>query len=156
NSVYAFAADLASVSAPLWQVNFGPSVPFNLNDLQPEAGILGTPVIDTTTGTLYVVALTLENGNSVYRLHALDITSGAEKFNGPVLIQAAVPGTAPDSSNGVVTFKPSNELQRPALLLAAGSIYIGFGTSIPQPTTPVNLYHGWLLSYDASTLQQKF
>ena len=85
NSVYAFSADYALASAPLWQVNLGPSVPFSVPEISPEVGILGTPVIDPGTGTMYVVALTLQNQSWVYSLHALDITTGAEKFNGPVV-----------------------------------------------------------------------
>lgn len=153
NSVYAFAADQASASAPLWQVNLGPSAPFNTPAI-PEDGILSTPVIDPTTGTLYAVALTLENGSSVYRLHALDITSGAEKFNGPVVIQASVAGIGNGSQNGVVTFSAANHWQRSALLLGAGSVVIAFGTNSSQELQ--NVYHGWVLGYDAKTLQRKF
>jgi hypothetical protein len=153
NSVYAFAADGAAASAPLWQVNLGPSAPFSFPELQPECGILSTPVIDAASQTLYVVALTLEGGNSIFRLHALDTASGAEKFNGPIVVQASVRGNGFDSQNGVVTFSPSNQLQRPALLLFANSVFIGFGTASPQE--PVRQYHGWMLAYDAKTLQQK-
>src|SRR5579863_6916712 len=132
NSVYAFAADGAAASTPLWQVNLGPSAPFAFPELQPECGILSTPVIDAASGTLYVVALTLESGNRIFRLHALDAASGAEKFNGPVAIQASVRGNGFDSQNGTVTFSPANQLQRPALLLFANSVFLGFGTASPQ------------------------
>ncbi len=152
NSVYAFTANFPSASAPVWHVNLGPSVPFNLVDLRPEVGILSTPVIDKSTGTMYVVALTLENGTSAYWLHALDITNGAEKFNGPVVIQASVPGSAPDGQNGIITFNTANQLQRPALLLFGGMVHIAFGTASPDLSQP---YHGWLLSYDARTLGQR-
>ncbi len=154
NSVYAFAADGFFAAAPLWHVNLGPTVPFGYPELQPECGILSTPVIDAASKTLYVVALTLEGGNSVYRLHALDMTSGAEKFGGPVLIQAAVKGTGYDNQNGIVTFSAANQLQRPALLLFAGLVFASFGTASPQELE--NTYHGWLLGYNATTLQQKF
>ena len=153
NSVYAYAADGAAASAPLWQVNFGPPVPFNFPELQPECGILSTPVIDVASQTLYAVALTLEGGNSIYRLHALDITSSAEKFGGPVVLQATARGNGFDNHNGVVTFSAANQLQRPALLLFANSVFIAFGTA--SPDEPIALYHGWLLAYDAKTLQQK-
>ena len=95
--------------APLWHVSFinPPSVTTvdSINDAQcgdlvPQIGISGTPVIDTTTGTLYVVANTKENGVFFQRLHALDITTGNEKFGGPVAIQATVPGRATEVPAG--------------------------------------------------------
>jgi hypothetical protein len=153
NTVYAFAADDPAASTPLWQVNLGPPAPFNFPELRPECGILSTPVIDVASGTLYVVALTLESGNNIFRLHALDTANGAEKFNGPVVIQASVRGNGFDSQSGMVAFSPPNQLQRPALLLFANSVFIGFGTASPQE--PVHQYHGWLLAYDAKTLNQK-
>jgi len=102
DTVYAFDADGASTN-PLWQHSFldpGSGVttvtdddfPQAYEDIAPEIGITGTPVIDASSGTLYVVAKTKENGNFFQRLHALDIVSGAEKFGGPVTIQASVPG----------------------------------------------------------------
>jgi hypothetical protein len=78
-----------------------------------------------------------------FRLHALDITSGAEKFGGPVTIQASVPGTNSDSVNGVVSLTTSC-LQRAALLVANGTVFIGFGAC----------HSGWLLSYNEQTLSQ--
>ena len=116
DSVYAFDADASG--PPLWHVSF--IDPTNgittlsttdvgrCTDLKPEIGITGTPVIDPTTGTLYLVARTKEqNGTTfVQRLHALDITTGAEKFGGPVLIQASVPGAGYDSVGGLITFNP--------------------------------------------------
>jgi len=154
NTVYAFDVGGATASAPLWQKNLGPSAPFDYPELGPECGVLSTPVIDPTSSTLYVVALTLENGISIYRLHALDLATGAEKFNGPVVIQATVKGTGFDSLNGVVTFSAANELQRPALLLFANTVFIGFGTA--SPAEPVRKYHGWMLGYDAAKLTLKF
>ena len=106
NTVYAFDADGLS-SSPLWQVSFLKSgvttVPSSDTgeccDIPTEIGITGTPVIDQTTGTLYVVAKTKENGNKyVQRLHALDITNGAEKFGGPVVLAGSVAGTGDGAS----------------------------------------------------------
>src|ERR1700689_4282774 len=101
DSLYAFDADNGT---QLWHVSFlingattlSPSDVGNTQDINPEIGITGTPTIDPTSKTLYVVVNTKESGNLIYRLHAIDITTGAEKFNGPVLINASVPGTAPD------------------------------------------------------------
>ncbi len=159
DSVYAFDADGRS-SAPLWKVSFiNPaagitSVPNNDTgeccDITPEIGITGTPVIDPATGTLYVVAKTKEPTNKyVQRLHALDLATGAEKFGGPVVIQASVPGTGTGSLNGTLTFNSLRENQRTALLLRNGVVYFGFGSH-----GDVQPYHGWLLGYDATTLQQ--
>src|SRR6185312_1857116 len=128
NSVYAFDAD--TPAAPLWTVNLGPSIPsstFDIPDLpymdiRPEIGILGTPVIDPSTGTLYVVAGTLASfgDKSVpqYSLHALDVTNGAERFGAPVAIAGAVTGIGDASVSGVVQFDPAQHIQRPGLALA--------------------------------------
>ncbi len=147
NSVYAFDADDPAQSASLWHVNFGAGTAGVLDALEPELGISSTPVIDTTSGTLYVVAQT---AIPTYQLHALDIATGDEKFNGPVTIQGSVPGIGGGSSNGVLTFDPALHFQRPGLLLENGKVYIGFGShgNDQQP------FHGWLFGYDAATLQQ--
>ncbi len=150
NQVYAFDAD--AQNSPLWQAYLGPSVPgtdFNVADLT-EIGVLGTPVIDDTTNTLYVVAFTKESGNHIYRLHALDITTGAEKFGGPTLIAATVAGNSHfDSQNGQIVFNASDHLQRPGLALVNGVVYIGFGSH-----DDIGIWHGWLMGYSASTMQQ--
>ena len=148
NTMYAFDADDPTASSPLWQVNFGPSVPKPNGYLTPEVGILSTPVIDRASSTIYAVSQTLESGNDVYRLHALDITTGNEKFGGPVVITGSVPGTGYDNVGGVVTFNAAKHLQRPALLEAFGNIYIAFGEANGDP------YHGWIMAYGAATLQQ--
>jgi hypothetical protein len=118
-------------------------------DIRPEIGITGTPVIDASTRTLYVVAKTKEAGSYFQRLHALDIATGAEKFGGPVELQARVQGDGQGSSGGWVEFDPLTENQRPALLLNNGIVYIGFGGHGDHPP-----YHGWVLGYDAATLAQ--
>jgi hypothetical protein len=156
DSVYAFDADGLS-AAPLWQKSFLTSgvttVPASDTgeccDIAPEIGITGTPVIDSASGTLYVVAKTKEGTAYRQRLHALDIATGAEKFSGPMLIQASAPGSGQGSSGGAVPFDALHENQRPALLLNNGVVYIAFGSH-----GDIQPYHGWVLGYNATTLQQ--
>ena len=110
-----------------------------------EVGIVSTPVIDPATGTLYLVAETYENGNVVHRLHALDVTTGLEKLGGPTTIAASY------TLNGSTTiFADLYQLNRPGLLLANGHIYIGFGSNCCNEYS-----QGWILSYNAATLQQE-
>ena len=161
DSVYAFDADSnAGVNAsPLWHVSFiNPAAGIttvsapndeHCTDINPEVGITGTPVIDLSTGTLYVVVNTKENGAFFQRLHALDITSGAEKFGGPVVIQATVPGTGAGQAGGQVSFDPLRNGQRPGLLLVNGLIYITWASHCD-----LGPYHGWMMAYDAHSLQQ--
>jgi hypothetical protein len=163
DSVYAFDAD-GSRSTPLWKVSFiNPSAgvttvpPADTGedlDISPEIGITGSPVIDPSTKTLYVVAKTktTANGNKVtyeHRLHALDLGTGAEKIGGPVLIQASVTGTGAGATGSQVPFISLRENQRPALMLSNGVVYIAFAGHGDQPP-----YHGWVLGYAAGTLQQ--
>ncbi len=159
DSVYAFDADspVGTDANPLWHASFTnpPSVTAvnssvtECGDLVPEIGISGTPVIDTSTGTLYVVANTDENGVYFQRLHALDITTGAEKFGGPVAIEATVPGTGDGSSNGQISFDPLKQNQRPGLLLRDGVVYIASASHCD-----LGPYHAWVFGYNASNLQQ--
>jgi hypothetical protein len=119
-----------------------------------EYGITGTPVINytnATTGTLYVVSTTYEGSYPVQRLHALDITSGAEQFNGPVTISASVAGTGTGSVNGTVSFDPKWDNQRPGLLLLNGTVYMGWGSHCDSGP-----WHGWVMGYNATTLKQTF
>ena len=122
-------------------------------DIPNEIGITGTPVIDPASGTLYVVAKTKEvvgsTTNYVQRLHALDITTGAEKFGGPVVIQASVPGKGTGSKGGKLPFNALRENQRTGLLLTNGVVYFGFSSH-----GDVEPFHGWVLGYNATTLQQ--
>jgi hypothetical protein len=157
DSVYAFDADSSS-AMPLWRVNFlNPDVGIstltpadvNASDIVPEIGITSTPVIDVATSTIYVVAATKENGAFYHRLHALDLASGAEKFGGPQPIQAAYPGLAQESSDGVLAFDSRFHLQRAALLLDRGRLYVAFASY-----GDFGAYHGWVIAYDATTLKQ--
>ncbi len=146
DSVYAFDAD-GTVTTPLWKTNFLStgtttvlSSELGCGLISPNIGITGTPVIDPRTNTLYVVAATRKSGSDSLKLHALDITTGKDKFGGPVTISANVSG---------VSFAASHQLQRPGLLLVNGTLYISFGSHCDIPT-----YHGWLLAYSAATLTQ--
>ncbi|MGA8035443.1 MAG: chitobiase/beta-hexosaminidase C-terminal domain-containing protein [Candidatus Acidiferrales bacterium] len=153
DSLYAFDADAGGPA--LWQVSFlingattlSTSDVGNTQDINPEIGITGTPVIDSTTNTLYVVVNTKENGAYIYRLHAIDITTGSEKFNGPVVLNASVPGTSPDSKSGSLAFNVQWENQRPGLLLLNGYVYSAYSSHGDNGP-----WHGWILSYNASTL----
>ncbi len=124
DSVYAFDgnSNTGNNVNPLWHVSFinpgqgittVPSSDLGTSAIYPQIGITGTPVIDPTNGTLYVVAATKENGVYYQRLHALDVTSGAEKFGGPVVISAKVKGTGSGSSGGYIAFDPFRSNQRP-------------------------------------------
>ena len=162
DSVYAFDADGRSAT-PLWKDSFiDPANGITTKpagdtgeccDIAPEIGITGTPVIDKNTNTLYVVVATKEvvGGSTSYKLklHALDLSTGAEKFGGPVVITASTPGTGLGNVNGQIVFDALRENQRPALLLLNGIVYIGFSSH-----GDFEAYHGWILGYNASTLQQ--
>ncbi|HZQ71164.1 MAG TPA: hypothetical protein VFA68_21745 [Terriglobales bacterium] len=158
DSVYAFDADTntGSNASPLWQVSFiNPSngittvssSDVSCSDLVPEIGITSTPVIDLSSGTMYVVAKTKERGKFFQRLHALDIGSGAEKFGGPITLTGAVRGNGDGSVNGVVHYNSLRQHQRAALLLQNGNLYISSAAHCD-----VGPYHGWILVYNASTL----
>jgi hypothetical protein len=164
DSVYAFDADSngGANANPLWQITLldsahgagagattVPNGDVSSGDITPEIGITSTPVIDPNSGTIYVVGKTLESGNFVQRLHALDITTGLEKLGGPITLQASVPGTGNGSSGGVLAFDPKWENQRASLLLQNGIVYLGFGAHGDNGP-----WHGWILAYNAQTLQQ--
>ncbi len=149
DSVYAFDAD---TGAQYWRVSLGVPVPSSVigtPNIQVEVGIISTPVIDPVSGTIYVVAKTYESNVQIFRLHALDLTTGAEKFGGPVQISASVKGSGVMSSGGNVPFVASQENQRAALTLVNGVVYLAFASH--EDHDP---YHGWLLGYQANNLQQ--
>jgi uncharacterized protein (TIGR03437 family) len=153
NSVYAIDADTPQSTVALWQVNLGPSVPsslLNFTDILPETGILSTPVIDLTKQVMYVVSDTLENGGPIFRIHALSLADGREKLSGPAVITATVQGNGAGSYFGSVTFDPLLQLQRPALALANGMVYVCFGSHGDG-----GYYHGWIFGYDSSNLQSR-
>jgi hypothetical protein len=144
DSVYAFDANNYGTGAPLWQVSLLKSgeTPITGGTVLPFQGVTSTPVIDPATNTIYVVsAQKSSTSGSNFRLNALDITTGAQKFGGPVTIHASVPGTNSSAVNGIVSL-PGSCVQRAALLLANGNVYLGFGSC----------HSGWLLAYNAHTL----
>ncbi len=150
DTVYAFDADVGG--APLWSVNlaslFNTSAPiwadFAIppNDPAGHLGVLSTPVIDPTTNIMYVVACTLENSTMAYRLHAIDITTGAEPYGPGVLITG--------SYSGIMLGTPYL-VQRTSLVLAGDQVVFGFGAM--QVEHPLN-YVGWVMAYDKRMLQQ--
>jgi hypothetical protein len=157
NTVYAFDAD--TPGNPLWQENFnGAGVPTvntqvgqgctgGYRDFIGNIGIVGTPVIDAASRTMYFVTRTVESANTVQRLHAIDITSGMDRPNSPQVIQASMPGTGDGGT--IVSFNSTTQNQRPALALSQGIVYIGWASFCDSPP-----YHGWLLAYDENTLAQ--
>ena len=160
DSVYAFDADAAG--PPLWQTSFidpangitpvpSSDLGGSCTDLVPMIGITATPVIDSGTGTLYVVSkVKLGPGSYQQQLHALDITTGLERLHSPVTITASVPGTGDGSVNGVISFDPLLQHDRPALTLANGVVYLSFASHCD--ITP---YSGWILGYNETTLAQE-
>jgi len=141
NSVYAFDANDATATAPFWHVNFGTpaslhDADFGCLDINGNMGIIGTPVIDAEKNILYVVALTKAGGKFVQRLHALDLTTGADLPHSPAVIEA--PG-----------FDPLLQNQRPALFLSGGNVFVGYASHCDKQP-----YHGYLLGYDAVSLNQ--
>ncbi|MEJ0030336.1 MAG: discoidin domain-containing protein [Bacteroidota bacterium] len=165
NSVYAYDADSGEATAPYWQINLTPpnSRPFKNTDMvgacdgyyrdySNNIGIVGTPVIDTLTRTMYLVSRSYNNSNQTYHqyLHAIDITNGTQRPGSPVEIAAQVNGSGDGSENGIVKFNPLKQNQRSALLLLNGVVYIAWASYCTWPP-----YHGWLLGYDKTTLQQK-
>lgn len=145
NNVYAFDADSPGAPSPLWTVNLGASVA--VSGWTTNLGILSTPLIVRSSGAIYIVAPTFENGSRVYRLHALDIVTGAEKFGGPVIIAGSVAGTAGDAVNGIITFDANSHVQRTGLALAGNNVVLAFSADRDHPP-----YHGWVFSYNVATL----
>jgi hypothetical protein len=171
DSLYAFDAD-ASPCVTYWKANLLDTLHGGTNgetpiiwndvgncygDIYPEVGVTGTPVIDPATATIYLVSSSevgTAGGNCSYnagtfyrRLHALDLTTGSEKFNGPVAIAASVPGVGDGSVGGMVSLDLQKHHQRSGLALAGGTVYVSWAAH--EDAGP---YHGWLLGYAASDL----
>jgi hypothetical protein len=148
DSIYAFDADSPSCRV-LWQVSFlvngATTSQQSCGDTGPY-GITPTPVIDTTSQTMYALVATTENGTFVQRLHALSLSTGADTMT-PMLIQATVTGNP--QTAGTDTFSAAIERPRPGMTLSNGSVYLGWGSFCDN-----NPWHGWFMRYDAATLTQ--
>ena len=143
---YAFDADDPAQSEPLWTRRLlPPNTTFEFS--------VGSPTIDVSTNTIYLTVKSILNGAHQFHLHALDIRSGANKPNSPVLINISVPGNGKGSVNGVMRMLPLSQKQRPGLLLANGNVYLAFGGSVDE-YDPNAVWNGWVVSYNAATLQQ--
>lgn len=155
DSVYAFDANSGYL---FWHVSLlksgeTTSDPRNCGQVTPEIGITATPVIDLSAGahgTIYLVAMSKDaSGNYYPRLHALDLTTGAEEFGGPQTVQATYPGSGANSQNGQVVFDPRQVKDRAGLLLVNGVVYTSWGSHCD-----INPYTGWIIGYDRLSLKQ--
>ena len=154
DSVYAFDADSGT---QLWKVSLlgsgeTTSDARGCDQVVPEIGITATPVIDRTAGPngiIYVVAMSKSGSTYFQRLHALDVTTGAEVLGGPKNIQATFPGTGDNSSNGNVVFDPAQYKERTALLLLNGVLYTTWASHCD-----IRPYTGWIMGYNQTTLAQ--
>lgn len=169
DSLFAFDADAnANPCIPLWSVslidtnhggNVGgtdvgeTSVPSGTSgnlvgtgegDVAPETGVTGTPVIDSSSGTLYVVSKSVNAAHTMFyqRLHAINLTTGAEKSGSPVEITKSI--TFPGSGDGgsTVAFNEQEENQRASLALVNGTVYISWGSHEDD-----NPFYGWIVGY---------
>ena len=163
DSLYAFDAD-ASPCTMLWHANLidgthggtqgERSVPNSLvglgyDDIQPEIGVTGTPVIDLTNNVLYVVSKSVDTAgvNFYQRIHEIDLFTGNEKLaGGPAVISGSFP-----SNSGTVDFSPKQQNQRAGLALVNGVIYVAWGSH--EDADP---WYGWVMGFDASTLSHLY
>ncbi|HEY0529314.1 MAG TPA: hypothetical protein VGD02_10835 [Gemmatimonadaceae bacterium] len=160
NTVYAFDGDTGAL---FWQKNFtapGMRPPKNTDmtgacngtytDFSGNIGIVGTPVIDAATRTMFFVARSTSGTSFVQHLHAVNVVDGSEVAGAPTQITATSPGNGDGSVNGVITFNAQRQNQRQGLTLVNGTVYVTFSSHCDWGP-----YHGWILGYDASTLQQR-
>jgi hypothetical protein len=163
NTVYAFDAD-ASPCVTHWSKNLVPAgetwptaIDMGGDDVQPDMGVLGTPVIDPTTNILYVVTKTKTIGTDArgpgqchQRLHALNLSDGSETANGPLALTPSltVPGTGDGGNGTAVPFDPFHENQRPGLALIGNTVYVAWASYIDQKP-----WHGWIIGFNKSNLR---
>jgi hypothetical protein len=150
DTVYAFDAD-SGTSSVLWMKSLLPSgataVPVNVQGCSgtnafTQIGIVSTPVIDPSSNTIYVVTSTYESSKVVHRLHALDITTGAERTASPVVIKGSY------THNGITyRFVDTHQMNRPGLLLANGNVYVAFGSPSCNGSD-----QGWIMAYNKTSL----
>jgi hypothetical protein len=154
-SAFAFDPDSGT---QLWQVsslgaNETTSDDHGCGQITPEIGITDTPVIDRAygaNGAVFFVAMSKDaSGNYHQRLHALDLTTGAELSGSPPEIQASFPGNGYGSSNGMQVFDPGQYAERVGLLLMNGQIYLAWTSHCDDDP-----YTGWLMAYSETTLKQ--
>jgi hypothetical protein len=151
DSVYAYDSDSGAL---LWHVSLlgsGETVndlpSYGCQQVAPTIGITSTPVIDRSAGAhgiIYLVAMSRSSASNTYhqRLHALDVTTGAELLGGPVDIAASFP-----TLSGSTVFDPAQYVERAALLLLNGTLYTSWTSHCDIPP-----YSGWIIAYSASTL----
>jgi hypothetical protein len=156
-SVYAFDADSinGTTSTFLWRTSTlgtGETTSDNrgCGQVSPEIGITATPVIDRARNAIYVVAMSKNSSGSYFqRLHALNLSTGAELFGGPQTITATYPGTGDNSSGGNVIFDPKQYKERPGLLQINGTIYTTWSSHCD-----IRPYTSWVMAFSADTLAQ--
>lgn len=160
NTVSAFDGDDGTL---FWQKNFTapgmrPPQRFDMTgacsgsyqDFSGKIGIVGTPVIDAGTGTMYFVARSTTGSAFVQHLHAVNIVDGSEIAGSPTQITASYAGSGDGNVNGVIAFDAQRQNQRQGLTLLNGTVYVTFASHCDWGP-----YHGWILGYDASTMQQR-
>ena len=160
NTVYAFDGTKGTL---YWKKNFTvsgmrPPTASDMNsswctpytDFAADIGIVGTPVIDSATKTMYFVARSTDGTQFIQYLHAISLVDGSDKTGSPVKIAASVPGTGDGSVAGVVSFDPRRNNQRQGLALVNGVVYISWSSHCDW-----NPYHGWVIGYNASSLAQQ-
>lgn len=161
----AVPAQIKPIANPDWSFPVPALADLNCGNLYPLVGITSTPVIDRTTNTLYLAAKTFDGTNFHWRLRAIDLTTGIDRTTAPyVEMSGSVPGTGIGSVGGTIQFQPQWANQRSALLLSRGIVYVAFASHCdwgpptrPDPRQPGVIgsdeqYHGWLLAYEADTL----
>jgi hypothetical protein len=156
DTVYGLDADNGAI---LWQVTAlesgeTPSDNRGCGQVSPVIGITSTPAIDLAAGphgTIYLVAMSKDSSSNYHhRLHALDITTGAEEFGGPSEITAKFPGSGDNSQGGYVIFDPKQYKERSGLLILNHIVYTSWASHCDARP-----YTGWIMSYNETTLAQK-